>query len=49
MFLSQVDDMDAVDAIVDQPVREELWGQTHVTALVEKVLYRPSLVLEQSE
>ena len=39
----QVEDMSVVEAIVATPVQEETWGQTHVTTLVTKVEYRPSL------
>mmetsp|Transcript_15164 Transcript_15164/g.20926 ORF Transcript_15164/g.20926 Transcript_15164/m.20926 type:complete len:271 (-) Transcript_15164:57-869(-) len=39
----EVQDMEVVDAIVSQPVKEEIWGQTHVTSLVTPVPFRPLL------
>lgn len=42
-WMVQVEDMSVVEAIVATPVQEETWGQTHVTTLVNKVEYRPSL------
>ena len=33
-------DMGPVDAITALPVRQELWGQTHVTPLVEPLPFR---------
>ena len=36
--------MAAVDAIAALPVKEEVWGQTHVTVLLEPLRFSISLV-----
>jgi len=39
-----VEDMSVVDAITRMPVREQVWGQTHVTELITPIPFTPKLI-----